>query len=75
MAAQTVTVIVIVRMIVTVAVAVVRVTAGFLGLVVHPLDSNRDLVCLTAGIRAASTVNNGADCNDHQERTRRPKRN
>jgi hypothetical protein len=56
-----VTMIMIVRMIVTVAVAVVRMAAGFLRFFVHPFDSNRDLVCLTARIRAASEDNNVVD--------------
>jgi hypothetical protein len=46
-----VTMIVVMRVIVAVAVAVVRMSAGFLGLVVHQHDSNRDLLCLTAWIR------------------------
>lgn len=75
MAAQAVTMIVVVSMIVAVAMAVVRMAAGFLGLFVHLLDSNRDLLCLTARIRGASVVNNGADRDHRQERTRRPKRN
>jgi hypothetical protein len=45
-------VVVIVRIVVAVGVAVVRVAAGFLGLIVHQPDSNRDSVCLTAWIRA-----------------------
>ena len=45
-------VVVIVSMVVTMSVAVVRVAAGFLGLIVHQPDSNRDSVCLTAWIRA-----------------------
>jgi hypothetical protein len=77
MAAQAVavTMIVIVCMVVAMAMAVVRMAAGFLGLFVHPLDSNRDLVCLTARNLGASMAYNGVDRNDRQERTRRPKRN
>ena len=66
--------IMIVRMVVAVAVAVVRMAAGFLGLVVHQHDSNRDSLRLTAWILGASMANNGVDRNDHQERTHRPKR-
>jgi len=69
-----VTMIMIVRMVVAVAVAVVRMAAGFLGLVVHQHDSNRDSLRLTAWILGASMANNGVDRNDHQERTHRPKR-
>jgi hypothetical protein len=69
------TMIMIVRMVVTVAMAVVRMAAGFLGFVVHPLDSNRDLVCLTAWIRSSSVVNNRVDSHNRRERTRWPKRN
>jgi hypothetical protein len=47
-----VTMIVIVGMVVAVAVAVVRMAGGFLGFLVHRLDSNRDLGWLTAGIRS-----------------------
>jgi hypothetical protein len=36
-------------------------------LVVHPFDSNRDLVCLTARIRGGSMVNNGVDRSDRRE--------
>lgn len=77
MAAQAVavTMIVVVSMIVAVAMAVVRMAAGFLGLFVHPLDSNRDSLCLTARNRGASVFNNGVERDDRQERTRRPKRN
>jgi hypothetical protein len=73
--AVAVTMIVVVRMVVAVAVAIVRMAAGFLGLVVHPLDSNRDSVCLTAWILGASAVDNGVDRGDRRERTRWPKRN
>jgi hypothetical protein len=73
--AVTMIVIVVVRMVVAVAVAIVRMAAGFLGLVVHPLDSNRDSVCLTAWILGASAVDNGVDRGDRRERTRWPKRN
>jgi hypothetical protein len=51
MSAEAVTVIVVARMVVAVAVAFVRGAGGFLGFLVHRLDSNRDLVWLTAGIR------------------------
>ena len=73
--AVAVTMIMIVHMVVAMAVAFVRMAAGFLGLVVHQHDSNRDLLCLTAWILGASMVNNGVDCDDHQERTRGLKRN
>jgi len=53
----------------------VRMGAGFLGFLMHRLDSNRDLVCLTARIRGASIVNNGEDHENRRERTRAPKRN
>ena len=81
MAAQTVAVtmivpmIMIVRMVVAVAVAVVRVVGRFLGFLVHRVDSNRDLVWLTARIRRRSEVHNGADHDHRRERTRWPKRN
>ena len=75
MAAQTVAVIVVVRMVVAVAVAVVRMAARFLCFVMHQHDSNRDLVWLTAWIRGASMVNNGVDLLTRRERTRWPKRN
>ena len=77
MAAQAVavTMIVVVCMIVAVAMAVVRMPAGFLGFFVHPLDSNRDLLRLTAPNLGPSVFNNGVDRDDRQERTRRPKRN
>jgi len=55
--------------------AVVRMAAGFLGLFLHPLDSNRDSLCLTARNLGASVFNNGVERDDRQERTRRPKRN
>jgi hypothetical protein len=61
--------------VVAVAVAVVRMAAGFLGFIVHQLDSNRDLVCLTAWIREWSMVNNGTARSDRRERTLWPKRN
>jgi hypothetical protein len=73
--AVAVTMIMIVGMIVAMAVAVVRMGAGFLGFLMHRLDSNRDLVCLTARIRGASIVNNGEDHENRRERTRAPKRN
>ena len=75
MAAEAVAVTMIVGMLVAVAVAVVRVAGGFLGFLVHRLNSNRDLIWLTAWILGASMVNNGVDCDDHQERTRGLKRN
>jgi hypothetical protein len=75
MAAEAVTMVVIMRVIVAVAVAFVRVAVGFLGFLVHWLDSNRDSVCLTAWIRGGSVVNNGVDRVKRRERTRRPKRN
>jgi hypothetical protein len=67
--------IVILSMVVAVAVAVVRVAADFSGFVVHQLDSNRDLVCLTAWIRGGSLCSRGANRCDRRERTRWPKRN
>ncbi len=67
--------IVIVRMVVAVVVTVVGMAAGLLGFVVHQLDSNRDLVCLTAWIRGGFMDTNGADRDDRQERTLWPKRN
>jgi hypothetical protein len=73
--AVAVTMIVVVSMVVAVAVAVVRMAGGFLGFLVHRLDSNRDLVWLTAGILGAYVVNNGAERDDRPERTRGPKRN
>jgi hypothetical protein len=73
--AMTVTKVVIVRMVVAVVVAVVRIAVGFLGFVVHQLDSNRDLVCLTVRNRGWSTVNNGVDWSNPWERTLWPKRN
>jgi len=77
MAAQAVavTMVVVVRMIVAVAMAVMRMAAGILGLFVHPLDSNRDSPRLTARNLGASVFNNGVDRYNRQERTRRPKRN
>ena len=48
--AVAVTMIVVTRVIVAVAMAVVRMAAGFLSLLVHLLDSNRDLLCLTGWI-------------------------
>jgi hypothetical protein len=75
MAAQAVAVTMIVGMVVTVTVAFVRVARGFLGFLVHRLDSNRDLVWLTAWIRGGSVGNNGADRDDRRERTRAPKPN
>ncbi len=75
MAAQTVAVTLVVSMIVTVAVPVVRTGARFLGLFWHSLDSNRDLVRLTARIRGASADNDVVDRNGCWERTHRPKRN
>jgi len=74
-AAEAVAVSVIAGMIVAMAVAFVRLAAGFLGLLVHRLDSNRDSVCLTAWIRGGSMVNNGAARQERRERTRWPKRN
>jgi hypothetical protein len=65
----------IMRVIVAMAVAVVRMAAGFFGFLMHRLDSNRDLVCLTARIRGGSMVNNAMDCSNRRERTRAPKRN
>jgi len=73
--AMIVPMIMIVRMVVAVAVTVVRMVAGFLGFVVHPFDSNRDLVCLTAWIRGSSVGCNAANRCDRRERTRWPKRN
>ena len=52
-----VTVIVVVRVIMAVTVAVVRMAAGFLGFLVHRLDSNRELVWLTAWNLCSSMVN------------------
>jgi hypothetical protein len=65
--------IVIVRVIV--AVAFVRVGASFLGFLLHRLDSNRDLVCLTVWNLGGSMGNNGMDRIDRRERTRALKRN
>ena len=65
--------IVIVR--VVVAVALVGVVGGFLAFLMHRLDSNRDLVWLTAWNLSGSIVNNGVDRGDRRERTRAPKRN
>jgi hypothetical protein len=70
-----VTVIMIMRMIVAVAVAFVRMAVGLLGFLVHRLDSNRDLVWLTAWNLGGSMVNNGAKRDDRRERTRAPKPN
>jgi hypothetical protein len=67
--------IVILSMVVAVAVAVVRVAADFSGFVVHQLDSNRDLLCLTARISGGSLGSGGANRCDRRERTRWPKRN
>jgi hypothetical protein len=77
MAAQAVavTMIVVVSMIVAVVVAFVRMATGFLGFLVHRLDSNRDLGWLTAGIRGRPVVNNGLNRDDRRERTRGAKRN
>jgi hypothetical protein len=73
--AVAVTMIVVVSMVVAVVVAFVRMAAGFLGFLVHRLDSNRDLVWLTAWIRGGSVVNNGGNRQDRRERTHAPKRN
>jgi len=70
-----VTMIVIMRMVVAVAVAIMSVAGGFLGFLVHRLDSNRDSVWLTAWFLNGSMVNNSADREERRERTRRPKRN
>ena len=75
MAAESVGVTMIASMVVAVAMAFVRLAAGFLGLLVHRLDSNRDLVCLTARIRGESMVNNGLNRTQRRERTRAPKHN
>ena len=75
MAAEAVAVIVVVRMVVAMAVAIVRMAAGFFGFLVHPLDSNRDLVWLTAWILRQSVTNNGVDLLTRRERTRWPKPN
>jgi hypothetical protein len=56
-------------------VAVVRMAGGFLGFLVHRLDSNRDLVWLTGWNRGGSVINDGAVYGDRRERTRWPKRN
>jgi hypothetical protein len=48
---------------------------GLLGSLVHRLDSNRDLVWLTAWNLGGSMVNNGAKRDDRRERTRAPKPN
>ena len=50
-----------VSMVVAVAVAVVRMAAGFLCFVMHQHDSNRDLVRLTAWIRGGSAGYNGVN--------------
>ena len=73
--AVAVTMIMIVGMIVAMAVAVVRMGAGFLGFLMHRLDSNRDLVWLTGWNRGGSVINDGAVYGDRRERTRWPKRN
>ena len=65
----------IVSMVVAMAVAFVRVAVGFLGFLVHRLDSNRDSVCLTEWIRGGSAINNGVDRLNRRERTLRAKRN
>ncbi len=75
MPAQAMAMTMIVSIVVDVAVAVVRMSAGVLCFVVHPLDSNRDSVWLTAGIRGGSDVNNGVNRSDPQERTCWPERN
>jgi hypothetical protein len=75
MAAEAVALTMIVSMIVAMAVTFVRVAVGFLGFLVHRLDSNRDSVCLIAWIRGGSVIANGADRGERRERTRRPKRN
>jgi len=77
MSAQAValTVIMIVRVIVAVAVTFVRMAGGFLCLLMHRLDSNRDLVWLTAGNLGGSVVNNVMDRRSRRERTRALKRN
>ena len=67
--------IVVVSIVVAVAVALVRMASGFLGSLVHRLDSNRDLVWLTAWNLSGSIVNNGVDRGDRRERTRAPKLN
>ena len=73
--AVAVTMIVVVSMVVAVAVAVVRMAGGFLGFLVHRLDSNRDLVWLTAGNLGDSMVNNVMNRGNRRERTRALKRN
>jgi hypothetical protein len=73
--AQAMAVAMVVSMVVAVAVVVVRAAAGFSGFVVHRLDSNRDLVCLTARIRGSSVGDDGANRCERRERTRWPKRN
>jgi hypothetical protein len=77
MSAQAValTVIMIVRVIVAVAVTFVRMAGGILCLLMHRLDSNRDLVWLTAGNLGGSVVNNVMDRRNRRERTRALKRN
>lgn len=67
--------IVVVSIVVAVAVALVRMASGFLGFLVHRLDSNRDLVWLTAWNLSGSIVNNDVDRGDRRERTRAPKLN
>ncbi len=67
--------IVVVSIVVAVTVALVRMASGFLGFLVHRLDSNRDLVWLTAWNLSGSIVNNGGDRGDRRERTRAPKLN
>ena len=73
--AVAVTVIMIVGVIVAVAVTFVRMAGGFLCFLMHRLDSNRDLVWLTAGNLGGSVVNNGMDRGNLRERTLAPKRN
>jgi hypothetical protein len=53
----------------------VRMAGGFLCLLMHRLDSNRDLVWLTAGNLGGSVVNNVMDRRNRRERTRALKRN
>lgn len=67
--------IVVVSIVVAVAVALVRMASGFLGFLVHRLDSNRDLVWLTAGNLGGSVVNNVMNRGNRRERTRALKRN
>jgi hypothetical protein len=73
--AVAVTVIMIVGMIVSVAVTFVRMAGGFLCFLMHRLDSNRDLVWLTAGNLGDSMVNNVMNRGNRRERTRALKRN